>query len=114
VRALISRVYPLVKATGTLGGTIVVGRAPADGVDVVIADPSISKRHCELTPGDGVVNMVDCGSTNGTMVNGAAVHGAAPARLCGGEVLTLGRVEMTFETAAGFVELLSGLGGTGR
>jgi hypothetical protein len=114
VRALISRVYPLAKLTGTVAGPIVVGRAPGDGIDVVIADPSISKRHCELTPAGDAVSLVDCASTNGTAVNGAPLQGGTPARLCGGEVNTLGRVEMTFETSARFVELVSRLGGARR
>ena len=108
VRALISRVYPLIKLTGGTG-PVVVGRAPGTGVDIAIADPSISKRHCAFAPDDGMVSMVDCASTNGSAVNGVPVHGTAGVRLCGGEVLTLGRLELTFETAAGFIELVSGL-----
>jgi hypothetical protein len=34
-------------------------------------------------------------------------------RLCGGEVITLGRVELRFETPAGFAELVGGLEGAG-
>ena len=109
VRVLISRVFPLVKAAGG-GGPIIVGRALATGVDVEIADPSISKRHCQFTPGGSGAEVGDCGSTNGTAVNGAAVRGLTAVRLCGGEILTLGRLEVTFETAAGFAELVSGLG----
>jgi hypothetical protein len=114
VRALISRVYPLVKLTGMGGGPIVVGRAPGEGIDVAIPDPSISKRHCEFTPAGDAVSVVDCASTNGTAVNGALLQGATPVQLCGGEVITLGRVEMTFESTAGFIELVSGVGGAGR
>ena len=114
VRALISRVYPLAKATGG-AGPVVVGRAPAIGVDVAIADPSISKRHCMFVAcdgdGEGAVNVTDCASTNGTAVNGAAVRGTAAVRLCGGEIITLGRLELTYEPPAGFAVLLGGLEG---
>jgi hypothetical protein len=108
VRALISRVFQLLAPSGGVG-PVVVGRSAAAGVDVVIADPSISKRHCMFVAVDGLLNISDCASTNGTAVNGAPVRGAAAVRLCGGEVITLGRVELTYETAAGFAELVSGL-----
>ena len=112
VRALISRVYPLIKLTGGVG-PVVVGRAQATGVDVAISDPSISKRHCMFAAheGDGAVNLTDCASTNGTAVNGAAVLGAAAVPLCGGEIITLGRLELTYETPAGFAMLVGGLDG---
>jgi hypothetical protein len=109
VRALISRVFPLFKLTAGVG-PVVIGRSEGTGVDVVIADPSISKRHCMFVPVDGLVNISDCASTNGTAVNGAPVCGTASVQLCGGEVLTLGRLEVTYETPAGFAELVSGLG----
>ena len=110
VRALMSRVFQLVKLTGG-AGAVVVGRAQGTGVDVDIPDPSISKRHCMFVPDDGAVNVTDCASTNGTAVNGAPVRGRAAVRLCGGEIVTLGRLELTFETAAGFAVLVSGLEG---
>ena len=113
VRALISRVYPLIKLTGGTG-PVVVGRAPGTGVDVAIADASISKRHCQFAPDEGMVSIIDCASTNGTAVNGAQVRGTTGVRLCGGEVVTLGRLELTYETPAGFAELVSGLDRAGR
>jgi len=108
VRALISRVFPLIKLAGG-GGPIVVGRALATGIDVAIPDPSISKRHCQFAPHSSGAAVIDCASTNGTAVNGVAVRDTSGVRLCGGEILTLGRLEVTFETAAGFAELVSGL-----
>ena len=110
VRALMSRVYQLIKLTGG-AGPVVVGRSQGTGVDVVISDPSISKRHCMFVAVDGMVNVSDCASTNGTAINGAPVRGTAAVQLCGGEVITLGRLEMTYETPAGFAELVSGLRG---
>jgi predicted component of type VI protein secretion system len=104
-----SRVFPLIKAPGGVG-PVVVGRVLAAGVDVVIADPSISKRHCLFAPDDGMVAVSDCASTHGTAVNGAPLRGGAAVRLCGGESITLGRLELTFETPAGFTELVSELG----
>ena len=56
------------------GRPITVGRA-AD-VDVVVADPLVSRRHARLAPrGDRLV-LTDLGSTNGTRVNGGPVREA--------------------------------------
>src|SRR5581483_3563379 len=49
-----------------------IGRAAE--CDVVIADPTVSKRHCELRRRGGDVVLVDLGSTNGTRVNGTVVR----------------------------------------
>jgi len=87
---------------------VVVGRAEEDGIDLVIPEASISKRHCTFAVDGGAVVLSDCGSTNGTSVNGEAVA-AAPVRLAGGETISLGRLQLTFETAPGFVELLGTL-----
>lgn len=113
MRALMGRVYPLTKLTGGVG-PVVIGRALGTGVDVAIADRSISKRHCMFVAVDGLVNVSDCASTNGTAVNGAPVRGVAAVRLCGGEIITLGRLELTYETPAGFSELVGGLEGARR
>jgi hypothetical protein len=50
---------------------LLVGRHPA--CDVVVADPSVSRRHAELTFRDGVWVLQDLASTNGTTVNGERV-----------------------------------------
>lgn len=50
------------------GGRLIVGRAPTS--DVVIADPSVSRRHAELSANGGVVSLRDLESANGTLVNG--------------------------------------------
>ena len=45
--------------------------------DVVVDDPSISKRHCALVKTDGLIVIRDLGSTNGTKVKGQRVRWAA-------------------------------------
>jgi hypothetical protein len=45
--------------------------------DVVVDDPSISKRHCVLVKTDGLIVIRDLGSTNGTKVKGQRVRWAA-------------------------------------
>jgi len=56
-----------------------------------------------------VATIVDCGSTNGTLVNGKPIARAAMVRLVGGETITLGRLQTTFETPAAFLALVSGM-----
>ena len=52
---------------------------PPPGVNLVLADPNVSRNHAEIRPqGDGFV-VVDLGSTNGTRVNGVRVDDAGAA-----------------------------------
>ncbi|MGA2452608.1 MAG: FHA domain-containing protein [Solirubrobacteraceae bacterium] len=64
---------------------LLVGRDSA--CDVVVADPSVSRRHARLTFRDGVWVLQDLASTNGTAVNGVRVGRTA---LRSGDVLELG------------------------
>jgi adenylate cyclase len=71
------------------GETVTVGRGLESRL--ILPDPSVSRRHAELRPGDDGWTVVDCGSTNGVGVNGEAVK-AAP--LGPGDRLRLGSVEV--------------------
>jgi pSer/pThr/pTyr-binding forkhead associated (FHA) protein len=53
----------------------VVGRHV--GCDVVIPDPSLSKRHCVFVKTDGLLVLRDLATTNGTKVKGQRVRWAA-------------------------------------
>ncbi|HVJ91175.1 MAG TPA: sigma 54-interacting transcriptional regulator [Labilithrix sp.] len=53
-------------------GPLVLGTGR--GVDVLIRDPTVSSRHCELLAHDGGVKVKDLGSRNGTYVGGARIH----------------------------------------
>lgn len=64
---------------------LLIGRHPA--CDVVVADPSVSRRHAQLTFRDGVWVLQDLASTNGTAVNGERVGRAA---LRSGDLVELG------------------------
>jgi hypothetical protein len=108
LHGLLHRVFPLVSAGRAAEGPVTIGRAEADDVDVIIPEASISKKHCIFVADGAAVVLTDCGSTNGTQVNGAPVAGA-PVRLAGGETISLGRLQLTFETAPGFVELLGSM-----
>jgi adenylate cyclase len=56
------------------GVPLIVGRAPT--CDLPVFDPTISRRHAELTSDGTAVAMRDLGSSNGTFVNGAKVDRA--------------------------------------
>ncbi len=64
---------------------LVLGRGSR--CDVVINEPSVSRRHARLSHRDGVWVIRDLASTNGTAVNGVRVGRSA---LRPGDVLTLG------------------------
>ena len=104
--ALVHRVFPLVKAANAPGGPVAVGRTSEN--DVSIPEYSISKRHCEFEVRDGLMAVSDCGSTNGTTLNGAKLERGAFVPLCGGEQIQMGRFTFVFETPAGFLEFVSG------
>jgi hypothetical protein len=65
-----------------------IGRTPEN--DLVIEDSSLSRRHALIEKVDGRFNLSDCGSSNGTLVNGRAVTGMTELR--DRDVLTFGGV----------------------
>lgn len=69
-----------------LTGQLVVGRDPS--CDIVLDDPSVSRRHARVFLAEGSVYLEDLGSQNGTMVNGAAIH--MPCLLRSGDELAAG------------------------
>ncbi len=98
--------FKLVTAEETVGGgsqafelrdgaTLIVGRALTS--DVPVFDPTISRRHAEVTcdPTGGSVEVRDLGSSNGTFVNGARVD---TARLGPGDVVAFGKVHFRLAT----------------
>ena len=69
-----------------LTGQLIVGRDPS--CDIVLDDPSVSRRHARVFLAEGRVYLEDLGSQNGTMVNGAAIH--MPCQLRSGDELAAG------------------------
>src|SRR5207253_758580 len=55
------------------GAPMLVGRAPT--CDVPVFDPTVSRRHAELSLAPGGVKVTDLGSANGTFVNGEEITG---------------------------------------
>jgi len=76
------------------GGAVRIGTSVAS--DLQLTDPTVSRLHCELRNVDGTVRIVDCGSTNGTHVDGVRVH---VAELVGGARVRLGGTVLGIATA---------------
>jgi FHA domain-containing protein len=75
-------------------GGALVGRSRE--CDVVLADANVSRRHAEVLPAAaGAWTIADLGSTNGVVVNGRRIQGAAP--LQPGDRIALGTAEIRFE-----------------
>ena len=63
--------------------------------DFVIDAPLVSRLHCRLTvSAEGIVEVQDLDSTNGTWINGEPVKRAT---LSEGAVLKIGRAELMLE-----------------
>ncbi|MFC6022304.1 FHA domain-containing protein [Plantactinospora solaniradicis] len=65
-----------------------------DGVDVLLDDPKVSRRHATVELVDGRVLLTDAGSTNGTWLNNRRLSGLTELR--DGDRLRLGQVELRF------------------
>ena len=73
-----------------------IGRRPDR--DVVLDDPKASRQHAEIRLAPGGFTVVDCGSSNGTRVNGRPVEAQV---LLPGDDIEIGDTHLRFETAAG-------------
>ena len=58
--------FPLIE-----GKALQVGRQQAD---IIISHPSISTRHCTLTNQEGIIFLMENGSSNGTFVNAQKIR----------------------------------------
>ncbi len=90
-------------ARATVGSEIArVGTA--DGNDLVLNDRTVSRFHCELSLRGNTIILRDCGSTNGTLIDGVRVR---EAEVPPGTLVRIGgsafRVELGEEPA--FVEI---------
>jgi len=76
----------------------------ADGNDLVLADRTVSRFHCEVSVRGNTIAIRDCGSTNGTLIDGVRVR---EAEIPPGTLVRIGgsafRVELGEEPA--FVEI---------
>ena len=78
---------------------LVVGREA--GVDIVISDAEVSRKHARLYLVSGGYTIEDLGSTNGTFVSGQRLIG--PHALLSGESIMFGEhVTLTYEVKAAY------------
>jgi two-component system response regulator GlrR len=70
--------------------------------DFVVADPTMSKFHCEIRIVSGVCVLRDLGSRNGTLVDRVPVS-EAPLR--DGALLTLGRTQLRLDIGSRHIEI---------
>ena len=76
------------------GGTITLGRAAE--CTIPIKDRYLSRKHAEIVALDGGWVLKDCGSANGTFLNGARVERDLP--LKSGDRIKLGDTEIVFQS----------------
>ncbi len=77
------------------GRALVLGRSAAS--DVPVYDPTISRRHAELSAGPDGVQVRDLSSSNGTMINGERI---AIGLLKPGDAVAFGRVGFRLEAVS--------------
>jgi predicted component of type VI protein secretion system len=75
----------------------IIGRDPQ--CQLRPASPAVSKQHCGIAVRDGKVFVRDCGSTNGTFVNGEQV--AADREVKSGDRLRVGPLEFDVKIEVG-------------
>lgn len=71
----------------------VVTIGSGEGNDVVIKDPSVSRKHVGIRKVEGGYEVADFGSTNGVFVNGDRMP---KKKLTVGDIIRVGNVEMVF------------------
>jgi transcriptional regulator with PAS, ATPase and Fis domain len=89
-----------VGACHAASGRVVVGTHPSAGIQ--LADPTLSRFHCEIEIVDGRAVVRDLGSRNGTFVDGVSV---LQGHLRPGAILTLGKSQLRFDPASDFVSV---------
>ncbi|MEO5567901.1 MAG: FHA domain-containing protein, partial [Gemmatimonadaceae bacterium] len=77
------------------GVTLVVGRALNS--DIPVFDPTISRRHAEVTCDTAGISVKDLGSSNGTFLNGAKIEST---KVAPGDVVTFGKVAFRLKEMA--------------
>jgi class 3 adenylate cyclase len=75
------------------GDGMVIGRA-ADQCDLVVAHPTVSRRHARLKVAGDALQVEDLGSTNGTKLGEQALRANEPVALRAGSKLRLGDVDL--------------------
>lgn len=74
----------------------VIGRDPGSAVSVALLHETVSGRHANILLDNGVWLLRNLSRTNGTVVDGARIHGDLPLR--SGARISFGEVSATFES----------------
>ena len=99
-------IYPLVKRTDadSPADNFTIGRTKNN--DMNMKDMAISKLHAIIRISKGAFYFEDCGSTNGSKLNGQSIN-KKPVKLHDKDTITLGNYDFTFLTPASLHDLLS-------
>jgi pSer/pThr/pTyr-binding forkhead associated (FHA) protein len=74
-------------------GVTIIGREETS--DVVVTDPAASRQHAEVRADGDVFTLIDLGSTNGTLIDGARVTQQV---LDDGDQIVIGETVLEFRT----------------
>ena len=78
----------------SLRGDITIGRDPASTDFPIAADDKLSRRHIRIYSPAGKILVEDCGSTNGTFINGQRIH---QQELVSGDTIHIGATTLQAE-----------------
>ena len=98
-------IYPLVKSESASGTRTVFRLGRIADNDMSMADFAISKQHAILEIRGDNYFIRDCGSTNGTMLNGKTV-GEKPVQIRDGDIIGFARYEFSFLFPESLFEML--------
>ncbi|MCK6461710.1 MAG: FHA domain-containing protein, partial [Planctomycetes bacterium] len=76
---------------------VVIGRDA--GSDLVLDDPTVSRRHALVQVEGATVKVTDLRTTAGTRINGARLAPDLPCTLDPGDFLQVGKVVLSFHAA---------------
>ena len=81
--------------------SVTIGRSSKS--DIVVRDSAVSKRHCQITQLDnGGYTLYDCGSANGTFVNGKRISGQVALNIS--DVVQIGNTTLPWQKYFGLSE----------
>ena len=99
-------IYPLVRGefATSIGNVFTIGRI--DGNDLIMPDYAISKKHAIIEVKRKNYMLKDCGSTNGTMVNGERIQ-SKPVELHDRDIISFARYEFIFLHPGSLYDMLT-------
>lgn len=89
----------------------------SEGNDIVISDPSISKKHAKLsglTSQGSLMTVVDLESRNGTFRQDTRLTAQTPTVVSSGEIITFGRVPLRYLNPQDLYDYLATLRDQGK